>query len=499
MSSVPSDSGRAPPPRVLHVAAEIYPLVKTGGLADVVGALPPALVAHGVDARVLLPGLPDILAGMRGLEPLIQVGPAFGAGRVTLRRGRLPDSDVRAYVIDSPWLYARDGNPYLGPDGRDWPDNHRRFALLGWIAAQLAEGGLDERWSPQVLHAHDWHAGLAPAWLATVPGRRARSVFTVHNLAYQGLFPIREAAALRLPRIQADAKGYEYHGQLSFMKAGLVFADRITTVSPRYAHEICTAEFGCGLQGVLSDRRDVLSGILNGVDFGVWNPATDPAIAAHFDAGDLSGKAACKAALQRECGLQQDPAAPLFVVVSRLTDQKGMDLLLGALPSLVASGAQLAMLGSGDRSLQDAFESAARAWAGRVSVRIGYDEAFAHRLVAGGDAIVVPSRFEPCGLTQMYGLRYGTLPVVRRVGGLADTVMDASGPAMTLGTATGFTFDAATTDALSDALQRACAAIGDARMRETLMRRGMARNNSWAAASERYADLYRSLLAPAHG
>ncbi len=482
---------------VLHVGAELHPLVKTGGLADVLGALPAALLAHGIDARVLLPGLPAIVQGVRALRTVIEFGPAFGAARASLRIGTLPGSEVAAYVIDAPWLYGRAGNPYLAPDGRDWPDNAQRFALLGWAAAQIGAGGLDPSWSPTVVHAHDWHAGLAPAWLAAHPGPRPRTLLTIHNLAFQGLFPLDTWRTLGLPASQANPEGFEFHRQLSFMKAGLASADRITTVSPRYAQEITTPAYGCGLEGLLARRRGALAGLLNGIDETAWNPATDALIAERYDAHDLGGKAACKRALQREMGLHEDPAAPLFVVVSRLTGQKGMDLVLGAMAAAIGDGAQLAMLGSGERALEEAFAALARAHPGRVAVRIGYDEPLAHRLVAGGDAILVPSRFEPCGLTQMYGLHYGTLPVVRRVGGLADTVTDASRAALEAGTATGVTFDEPFAGALLDAMRRAIGVLRDAPLRETLMRRGMAQPLSWTAASARYVALYRELVGAA--
>ena len=275
--------------RILHVASEIYPLVKTGGLADVVAALPPALVKRGLDVRVLVPGLPGILNGMSDLKPLTRIGPAFGAAVVTLLVGRLPDSGVQAYVIDAPFLYQREGNPYVGPDGHDWSDNHRRFALLGWVAAHIASGELDSDWQPDVVHAHDWHSGLVPVYMAQNPGMKTATVFTIHNLAFRGIFPLDCHAELGLPMRKLTPHGIEFHGKISFMKAGLVYSNRITTVSPTYACEIRTPEFGCGLEGVLRDRGGDLSGILNGVDYEIWNP-DDPVIAQSYSAGNLDGK-----------------------------------------------------------------------------------------------------------------------------------------------------------------------------------------------------------------
>jgi starch synthase len=476
------------PLRVLHVAAELYPLVKTGGLADVTGALPAAQAALGLDVRVLLPGLPGVCAGMPALQEVAHIGSAFGAARVALLQGRLPGSDVTAYVIDAPWLYAREGNPYVRADGSEWPDNHRRFGLLSWVGAQLAAGGLDPAWSPDVVHAHDWHAALTPAYLASQPAARAASVFTIHNLAYQGRFEHDLFPELGLPPWMASLAGIEFHGELRFMKAGLVFADRITTVSPTYAQEILGPEHGHQLDAVLAPRRDRLSGIVNGIDDAVWNPATDRALAARYDARRPAGKAACKRALQREFKLTEAADAPLFGIVSRLTHQKGLDLLLDALPALLQAGGQIALLGTGDAAIEHAFRNAATALAGSVGVQIGYDESLAHRIVAGADLIVVPSRFEPCGLTQLYGLRYGTLPLVRRTGGLADTVTDADAP-----DGTGFVFEHADAGALSWTIGRAAQAFRDTPGWRRMMATAMAQDWSWRGPAAAYQALYREI------
>lgn len=478
--------------RILHVAAEIYPLVKTGGLADVVAALPAALVKRGLDARVLLPGLPGIVDGMVGLKPVIRIGPAFGAAVVTLLIGSLPDSGLPAYVIDAPFLYQREGNTYVGPDGRDWADNHRRFGLLGWIAAHLASGELDSGWRPDRVHAHDWHAGLTALYMAQNPGLRTPTVFTIHNLAFQGTFPMDSLLELALPVRRLMPHGIEYHGRISFMKAGLVFSRKITTVSPTYAREIRTAEFGYGLEGVLRDRGDDLSGILNGVDYAVWTP-DDPEIASPYGSDTLEAKGLCKLALQRELGLSMDAGSPLFVVVSRLFSQKGMDLLLGALPELLQGGGQLAVLGTGDSELEAGFRNAAAANPQGVAACIGYDEAMAHRFIAGGDVLLVPSRFEPCGLTQLYALRYGTLPLVRRVGGLADTVVDASADSVRADRATGFVFAEAHSQALGARIREACELYGERDAWRQVQRRAMAQNYSWDDSAANYEALYRSL------
>ena len=487
--------GAPPALRLLHVAAEVFPLVKTGGLADVVAALPPALARAGADVRLLLPGLPQIADAVLHQRTVCEIGPVFGAARVTLRCGQMPFSHVPTYVLDAPYLYRRDGGPYQDDAGREWPDNLQRFALLGWTAAHLAAGELDAAWAPNLVHAHDWHAASACAYMAAHPSTPASSVFTVHNLAFQGLFETADFGLLGLPAHYLTAQGLEFHGQFSLMKAGLQFADRVTTVSPTYAREIATPEFGFGLDGVVRSRASALTGILNGVDGEIWNPARDAALASPYDADNLAGKAICKQALQAEAGLVANDGAPLFVMISRLTSQKGVDLVLGALPALLRVGGQLAVLGSGDAGLEAALRDAARAYPDRVAVRIGYDEAFAHRLVAGADAILVPSRFEPCGLTQLYGLRYGTLPLVRRVGGLADTVVDAREGDR----ATGFVFDEATPGALATAIERAAAHFAQSASWRTTMRRAMAQDFSWEAAAAGYLALYAGLVAAGAG
>lgn len=471
--------------KLLHVAAEVFPLVKTGGLADVVAALPVALAGRGADVRLLLPGLPPVLDGVQGARTVVDIGACFGALRARLLLARMPGSRLPVYIVDAPYLYRRGGSPYQDSQGEEWPDNLQRFALLGWVAAHLAADDADPQWTPDIVHAHDWHAAMACAYMAEHAPTAAASVFTVHNLAFQGLFPMHDWAMLGLASRLMSPAGLEYHGQLSFMKAGLKFADRVTTVSPTYAREITTHEFGCGLDGVIRGRDGDVSGILNGIDCEVWNPAADPAIAARYDAERLGGKGTCRQALQRELGLDVDDAALLLTVVSRLTAQKGLDLVLAALPALVRQGVQFAVQGTGEPALEAAFRMAQQAHPGRVQVHVGYDEARAHRLVAGADLIAVPSRFEPCGLTQMYGLRYGTLPVVRRVGGLADTVADGS---------TGFVFDAATPAAFERAVQRALDTRRQAAAWVAMQREAMARPLQWSGPAQQYLELYAQAL-----
>jgi starch synthase len=480
--------------RVLHAGAEIFPFIKTGGLADVLGALPSALRAEGLDVRLLLPGYPALREPLQEASVVCSLGPAFGAARIEVLLGRLPGLDLPVYVIDAPSLYGRAGNPYTDARGQAWHDNPQRFGLLGWVAAHLGLGGIDRDWRPQIVHAHDWHAGLAPAHLALHPQPGCRSVITVHNLAFLGAFAPHDVAGLLLPPDSFAPDGVEFHGEGSMLKAALHYADAITTVSPTYAREIRTPEFGCGLDGVIVHRAARLHGILNGVDEAVWSPATDAHIAARYDAARLDGKARCKAALQKELGLASRADAPLIGVVSRLTSQKGLDLLLQAMPALMHDGAQLAVLGSGDAALEQGLRALAARAPQQVAMATGYDEARAHRIIAGADLIAVPSRFEPCGLTQLYGLRYGTLPLVRRVGGLADTVVDASDAAVSAGTATGFAFDEASTPALLGAARRALQAYRKPPHWRALMQTAMRQDFSWRRAAGAYAALYGQLL-----
>ena len=482
--------------RVLHVCTEIYPLLKTGGLADVAGALPAAQVRAGCDARVLVPGFPALRAGILDQKLVAELAPAFGAPAIRLYCGVLPDSGILAYVIDAPELYDRPGNPYSDAAHRAYPDNYRRFALLGWMAARVAQG-LDAFWRPQVVHGHDWHAGLAPAYLKAAQQaaghQLAGSVMTIHNLAYQGNFPREVFGELDLPAHFFDVNGIEFHGQCSFLKAGLFYADKLTTVSPTYAQEIQGSEQGCGLEGLLHARVRDLSGILNGVDADVWNPATDALIAAPYDSRSAAGKLKCKTALQQEAGLAIGNEGPLFCVVSRLSEQKGLHLVLAALPQIVQRGGQIMLLGSGDAALESAFSAAAAAHPQAVAVKIGYDEQLAHRMIAASDVILVPSRYEPCGLTQLYGLKYGTLPLVRKVGGLADTVVDCSLENMADGLATGFVFDRFDAAGISAALRRAFALYQRKADWKQVQKRGMQQQFGWDAAAAQFTMLYQQI------
>lgn len=472
--------------RVLSVASECVPLLKTGGLADVVGALPKALALQGWEMRVLMPAYPGLVARLSDAgEVWSDAGLFGGAARIV---AGLVDG-IAMLLLEAPHLYERPGGPYSGQAG-DFPDNPERFAALCWVAALLARQGLGDGWSPDILHAHDWQGGLAPAYLRFGGATDVRSVLTVHNIAFQGMAPAMRIGSLRLPPWEFHAGSLEYYGQISSLKAGLVTADAITTVSPTYAQELMRPEFGMGLQGVIAARAAVVHGILNGVDTDVWNPEAE---AVPFSAKTLRRKGDARVALIAEFGLGEVPG-PLAIIVSRLTDQKGIDLVPAVLPDFIAAGGGLVVLGSGAPGLEEAMRAAQSAYPGRVGLRLGYDEALSHRMFAGGDAVLVPSRFEPCGLTQMYGLRYGTLPVVAATGGLADTVITANPAAVQAGVATGITFRPTDALAFGQALRQLCDLYAQPKVWAGLQTRAMKQDVSWTASSAAYAALYESLL-----
>lgn len=452
------------------------------------GALPAAQRAVGVRARILLPAYPALKKAFPDAQPVGVLENLLGSGPARFLMARTPE-DVPLYLLDAPALFDRPGGPY-----EETGDSYLRFGALSFAAAWLAKHGDTHGWRPRILHCHDWQTALAPAYLAMWGGDRPATVMTVHNLAYQGIYNRDVLEKLELPPEAFQMAGVEYKGDLSFLKGGLHFADRISTVSPTYAQEIQGPAFGEGLDGLLTHRRHDLVGILNGVDGRVWNPSTSPHVPTHYDAIHSSGKKVCKNLLQRELHLSEDPHAPVFAVVSRLAIQKGLDLVLANVEHLVSLGAQLALLGSGDPVMEHGFKAAARHHRGRVAVRVGYDEALAHRLLAGADALLVPSRFEPCGLTQLYALKYGALPVVRRTGGLADTVVDTTEETLVAGTATGFVFDAVDSLALADTITRACELfVHHSREWAQVQQHGMKQDFSWRASAKVYAELYREL------
>lgn len=478
--------------RVLSVASEAYPLVKTGGLADVVGALPAALAAHGVEVTTFLPGYPAVLAAAAKRAKPVHRWPDLLGVEARLLAGKLDGYPL--LVLDAPALFDRPGGPYADATGRDWDDNWLRFAALARAAADLASGVVPGQ-DYSLLHAHDWQAGLAPAYLrfAPGPGRSAKAVATVHNIAFQGRYDREVFPRLGLPEHAFAIDGVEYHGGVGYLKAGLEAADAVTTVSPTYADEIREPRFGMGLEGLIQAKGAAVHGIVNGIDTAVWNPETDPALPARYTARTLAKRAANKRAVEDRFELDPGPG-PLFCVVSRLTWQKGMDVLASATDALVQNGGRLALLGSGDEALEAAFLEAAYRFPGRVGVRIGYDEDLSHLLQGGSDAILIPSRFEPCGLTQLYGLAYGCVPVVARTGGLADTVIDANEAAVQAGVATGVQFPEVTLPHLVRAIHHAVDLHARHPVWTRIQKNGMASDFSWGTSGRRYAQLFQSLV-----
>ncbi|MHB1941450.1 MAG: glycogen synthase GlgA [Acidiferrobacteraceae bacterium] len=472
--------------RVLYAATECAPWVKTGGLGDVVGALPAAIRAMGVDLRVLLPAYPALRVAIRGSRLATFEG-------AVLNEATLP-SGVPALLLEAPALFDRDGGPYQDRQGRDWLDNAERFALFARAAAWIAGEETSFGWRPQLLHCNDWQTALAPAYLRFKHSAGVVSLMTVHNLAFQGLFPQDTFPRLRLPEAAYAIEGIEFYGKVSFLKAGLHYADAISTVSPTYAQEIQCAPLGFGLEGLLAKRHDVLHGILNGIDVQLWDPLRDPLIVAPYDHDRLEIKAQNKLGLQERLGLRPDPHIPLFGMVSRMTHQKGTDLLLSVGQKLIALPGELVLLGRGDEDLEEAAQAFARKYRGSVATIIGFDEGMAHLIEAGADIFLMPSRFEPCGLNQMYSQRYGTPPVAHATGGLVDTIIDFD-PRVGGADGSGFLFSEPTPESFFGAIERAVAAYRDSMTWRRLQTNGMHADFSWDASARHHASLYRSLIA----
>jgi starch synthase len=482
--------------RVLFVSAEVSPFARTGGLGDVVGALPPILASHGLDVRVVMPLYQVVRDRPFSLTPVLQnlLVPLVSGDRATqIWRSDLDEraGDAPIYFIEQDEYFARPG--LYGDGVGDYEDNASRFIFFCTAALALVER---LKWFPHVIHCHDWHTGLVPAYLRFLPWptpqlTTAATVFTIHNLAYQGVFPAPILGATGLPARLFQPVGMEFYGNVNFMKAGLHYADRLTTVSPTYAEEICTPEFGHGLDGVLRERRNVLTGIVNGADYNAWNPTTDPVLAATYTADDLSGKAACKLALLREFGMVEELESPLLGMVTRLTEQKGVDLALQVLERLFALDANLVILGSGDRQYEGFLAALARRYPDRLGVRLGFNDALAHQIQAGSDCLLMPSRFEPCGLTQMYAMRYGTIPIVRATGGLKDTVAPFD---RITRQGVGFVFTEATANALLETVRTALSVFADKSAWRQLQRNAMASDFSWRRSATRYIELYRQLV-----
>jgi starch synthase len=479
-------------PFILFATSELQPLVKTGGLGDVAAALPPALRALGADVRLLLPAYPKVLAQVKRL---IRLGPIHGAGAMpeaTLLQAHSDNVGAPLYLLECPLLYERNGGPYQDVGGHDYADNHLRFGALSWAAASIGRGLSPLDWRPDIVHGNDWQTGLAPAYLR-LNDAPAKSLITIHNLAFQGIFPAYNLGFLALPPSSFQVEGVEYYNQISFLKAGLVYADRITTVSPTYGREIQEEPLGFGLQGLLKQRSSVLTGILNGIDTEEWDPAHDRFIAHTYSAARL-GKAVNKAQLQRDFGLPNAPRTPLFGTVSRITDQKGLDVIAQILPRLVEMQAQYILLGAGDPALEAKFTDLAATYPQWIACRIGYHEGLSHLIEAGADSFLMPSRFEPCGLNQMYSQRYGTPPIVHGTGGLADSVVDCTPETLADCTASGFVFRPLEAAALLVAIERALICYRDERTWRKLQKSGMAKDFSWRKSAAAYLEIYREML-----
>ena len=476
--------------QVLAVTPEIFPLIKTGGLADVTGALPVTLAGQGVATRTLIPGYATVMSAFRKKKALYQY-PDLQGGKAAIHAASV--SGLELFVLDAPHLFDRTGGPYGDATGADWPDNWRRFAALSQAGADIAAGAISG-YAPDLVHVHDWQAAMTLAYMRYGKAYAVPSVITVHNLAFQGQFAAGIFPELGLPASALALDGVEYYGGVGFLKAGLQAATAITTVSPTYAQEIRMPAFGMGLDGLLNLRAGDLHGIVNGIDSEIWNPATDPHLAANYSSKSLKARMANRKAVEERFNLVADDD-PILCVVSRLTWQKGMDVLAAALDDLVAAGARLAVLGSGDQGLEGALLAGAARHRGRVGVVVGYDEALSHMMQGGCDAIVIPSRFEPCGLTQLYGLRYGCVPVVARTGGLADTVIDANEAALAAGVATGFQFAPESADALGHAVRRVVSAHADRTIWAGIQKQGMKSDVSWERSAQKYVQLYKSLIA----
>jgi starch synthase len=477
--------------KVLSVTSEIFPLVKTGGLADVTGSLPQVLARYGVKTKTLVPGYPAVMEGItKGprLADLDVLG--HGVGLISASY-----EDMELLVLDCPALFYRQGGPYVDGHGHDHTDNWKRFAVLSNIAAQVA-GGLLPGWQPAVVHTHDWQAALTSAYIRAA-GLNVPTILTIHNLAFQGQFPAELFPELDLPWSFFATDCMEYYGDLCFLKAGITTSDLLTTVSPTYAREILTEDLGMGLGGVLSDRRGDLRGIVNGIDLDVWDPATDTLIPSTYNDWTLDRRRINRAELARQFGLAEDDG-PIFSVISRLTWQKGIDLLAPVIPGLVDLGGKLVVHGQGDHDLVDQLHEAAARYPGRVAMRVGYEEPLAHVLHAGSDSVIQPSRFEPCGLTQLYALRYGAIPIVARTGGLAETIIDANDAAISAGVATGFQFKAGSIEDLYHAIERAVYVFGRRAMWQTLQIQGMKTDFSWNRSALQYASLYSELSRKRH-
>ncbi len=477
--------------KILFASSEAIPLIKTGGLADVSGSLPIALNEQGLDTRLILPAYPGTQEHLVEVKELTSLNLIGAPKPVRILRGILKDKNLTVYLIDAPGLLDRIGNPYSSPEGNDWPDNAERFCVFSRAVAVIALGLGNTGWKPEVVHCNDWQTALVPA-LLSVQKNRPGTVFTIHNLSYQGLFPKQTFDRLELPELFWSPDSLEFFGKMSFIKGGLVYADQITTVSPSYKNEICTREFGYGLEGILKGRKNNLHGILNGVDYSIWDPEHDPLIKKNFSSTSFTmNKLDNKKELQKQFSLPLNSNAAMIGLVGRLVEQKGIDLVLDILKEILKLDVQLVILGTGEPTYEQSLLMTQQEHPEKLGVQIGYSEQMAHLIEAGADIFLMPSRFEPCGLNQIYSLRYATIPIVRKTGGLADTVVDTTDTTINNGTATGFVFQQTNAAALLTTIKRALSLYSNRTSWRKLMRNAMHQEFSWASSAKDYSKVYK--------
>ncbi len=482
--------------RILFVTSEAYPLIKTGGLADVSGSLPAAIAEMGEDIRILIPGYPLVLEKLINPRVLASISDLPVINSVTIISGEMPETKVPVLAINCPSLYQRAGGPYVDTNGVDWGDNALRFGILSKIAAILGtSNSYIQDWIPDIVHCNDWQSALTPAYLKFMGVEHAKSVVSIHNMAFQGCFPSNWLSQLELPYSCYQMNGLEYYGQISFLKAGLYYCDVITTVSPTYAKEIQTENYGFGMQGLLSHRSHEIHGILNGIDIHEWDPSKDHYLDTHYSHKSLDKKREVKQSLQKQLDLTVDNDAPLLGIVSRLTYQKGLDMFLSVAEKILKQGCQIALLGSGEKKLEDGFIALKMKYPDKVSINIGYNEPLSHAIMAGSDLFIMPSRFEPCGLNQMYGLRYGTPPVVTNTGGLADSIRDTTPESISKHEATGFVMDNVSEQGLLSSIQRALGYYENKEIWRGIQLNGMRKDLSWKKSAREYLAIYKTLLA----
>lgn len=479
--------------KILFASSEVYPLIKTGGLADVSAALPAAIKEKGHDVRIIMPAYRDILQVAKTSKSVSEISMPGTIGTIYLLETCLPDTSIPVYLVDYPNAFDREGNPYVDKTGEPWADNAERFSLFSKVVAEVAQNHADLDWQPDVLHCNDWQTALAPA-LLHLANQGPATVFTIHNLAYQGNFPYSTFTALGLSPELWSPEGLEFHGQISFIKGGIVFADRVTTVSPNYAKEIQTDEFGFGLEGLLKHQSHKLSGILNGIDASTWSPASDTNLIQCYDLDSIEKKKLNKTALQETFQLDIDSSKLLFGFIGRLVEQKGIDFIIKLASQLANLPVQLVILGTGDQKIEKDLQAMADKHPDQIACKIGYSESLSHQIEAGCDVFLMPSRFEPCGLNQMYSLRYGTIPIVNNVGGLSDTVTSLNKKGSNLKQATGFVMRDTSSDALYDEIIRAMNSFQNPDIWNTLVANAMKKDFTWKRSANEYLKLYKQAI-----